>query len=426
MGDICYPVSIGEGANAKRYDKAFQTNAATAGRRKSLLRAAHGKGLVRCLCPGTGERRLAVRYRSKKDSYHLSRYPKKGSEHAVSCQYHSQAPENSGLGAYSKDVVVETSDGHLSLKLTLSLRKKDPAEVPASRVNAPSMSNGSVSMSAMTLGGLLHLLWTEAHLNEWSPGTKRWLGPVHARLLGAADRMVASGMRISNALVVAASSPGNQADENAKKVSSAARNKRRLIAIAPLAKHSEETEQVMSSQLKIAGFHGMPYLNMNADLWARIGKSYPLAMKAWRNGCTVVAIVQTDQPVVGKKSASAEALNVALMIVSSQWIPVESGYEWKIEKMLRGEDRAFIKPMRYDSKHEVVFPDFWLTDARADKPLPMEVYGLARPDYLARKDEKAIHYDREYGSAGWWSWEAYKDPKGTAIPPFPAAVSIPG
>lgn len=82
MGDICYPVSIGEGANAKRYDKAFQTNAATAGRWKSLLRAAHGKGLVRCLCPGTGERRLAVRYRSKKDSYHLSRYPKKGSEHA--------------------------------------------------------------------------------------------------------------------------------------------------------------------------------------------------------------------------------------------------------------------------------------------------------------------------------------------------------
>jgi hypothetical protein len=39
------------------------------------------------------------------------------------------------------------------------------------------------------------------------------------------------------------------------------------------------------------------------------------------------------------------------------------------------------------------------------------------PDYLLRKQEKTVHYDREYGPGNWWSWNAAEK---SDIPDFPA------
>ena len=425
MSDKCYPVSIGEGAKVERYSEAYQTARQNAAKWKAVLQKAHGKDLVRCLCPGSGDRLLAVRYRSEKDSYHLSRYPRTGAEHAVNCQYYAEAPEQSGLGAYSVGVVEETDDGKLRVKLTLSLRKKEPVDVQLVDVEAPTTAKSSTSKTskpAMTLGGLLHLLWTEARLNQWDPDTgNRWIGPVHARLLRAAKRVVVSRMRIGDALIVAGTR-GDQETANRGKVESAAKNKRRLIAIGQLAEHSADIEEAMSRCIKIESGWGLPYLNITPDLWDQTVQSYPLAVLAWRKKCPVVAIMQTDQPEKDSKGRyKTQVLNIALMIVSQAWVPVESGYEWKIEKQLREQRRAFVKPMRFDAGKELVFPDFWLTDAGNGRHVPMEVYGRNDQDYLDRKAEKATYYDDQYTPTGWWYWDAYSDPRGKAIPPFPLA-----
>lgn len=418
MSENRYPVSIGVGENVKQYTEAFQTQQEYAHQWKSVLQKAHGTGFVRCLCPGTGTRRLAVRHRSDNDSFHLSRYPHSGAEHSLDCQYYSPDPDKSGLGGYSKGVVEETSDGDLKVKLTLSLRKKDPAESSPAEGTPTSSPGGKATKPAMTLGGLLHLLWSEAGINQWTPGMagKRGLGLIHSRLQQAADRMIASRMRIGDALVIAASSAGQQADANSQKVASAIRNKRRLVVIAPLAAHSAEREQTMSRYLTIKGYHGIPRLFMSDELWQRTARSYEAQLRGWRQGRQVVAIVQTDQPASPSK---ADALNVALMVVSDEWIPVESGFEAQIEARLREQGRRFIKPLRFDSGTDQVFPDFWLTDVGAGRVLPMEVYGRKDPKYLARKDEKTAYYARYYGPTGWWAWDASSDPKGQEIPPFP-------
>lgn len=420
MADQRYPVSIGQGETAKQYSEAYQTQPGYAVQWKGILQKAHGQALVRCLCPGKGTRRLAVRHRSEHDSFHLSRYPHTGAEHALDCLYYSPDPDKSGLGAYSKGVVEETKDGDLKIKLTLSLRKKDPAEIQPMEGTSPAPSSSKPSKPAMTLCGLLHLLWSEAGLNQWVPGMagKRGLGLIHSRLQHAADRMLASRMRIGDALLIATSSAGQQADANSHKVASAIRNKRRLIVVAPLAAHSEEREQAMSGYLAIAGFHGVPRLLMDGELWQRTARSYSAALRGWREGRRVIAIVQTDQPTVPSK---AQALNVALMVVSDEWIPVESGYEAVIEAMLRDQGRKFIKPMRFDAEQEQVFPDFWLMDVGAGRELPMEVYGRQDPKYLARKEVKFAYYTRHYGPTGWWSWDASADPRGLSIPAFPPA-----
>ncbi|MEL1369343.1 hypothetical protein O3W73_24915, partial [Salmonella enterica subsp. enterica serovar 4,[5],12:i:-] len=66
-----------------------------------------------------------------------------------------------------------------------------------------------------------------------------------------------------------------------------------------------------------------------------------------------------------------------------------------------------------------VFPDFYLLDTKSDKPFPMEVFGMATPAYLARKQLKKDYYNREYGPYGWWHWDATTASETMVLPHFP-------
>ena len=419
MSDQRYAVTIVHGDSVKQYSEQFQTQASYAAPWKAVLQKAHKQATVSCQCPGTGCRLLAVRHMSDNDSFHLSRYPRTGAEHALDCVYYSPDPDKSGLGSYSKGVVEETSEGDLKIKLTLSLRKKEPADTgQAPEATGSSSGSGKATKPAMTLLGLLHLLWNEAGLNTWSPGMagKRGLGLVHSRLQDAADRMLASRMRIGDALVIAAGSKGFQSEANERKVKSAIKNNRRLLVIAPLAGHTEDREKTAARYLTITGFNGVPRMFLDDEIWSTVARRFKRELSAWRQGRRVIAIVQSDQPT---EPGKAQALNVALMVVSDEWIPVESSYEAVIEARLREESRRFVKPLRFDSSEDQVFPDFWLMDASAGTEYPMEVYGRSDPKYLARKEVKATYYRTHYGT-GWWAWDASSDPQGNAIPEFPS------
>jgi hypothetical protein len=100
--------------------------------------------------------------------------------------------------------VTEIEDGGLRVRLGIGLRKKDPLESAAA--TAQVSSGSSTRRPAMTLLGLLHLLWSEARLNTWYPRMegKRRLGLVHAKLQETAASILASGARLSDFLLVAA------------------------------------------------------------------------------------------------------------------------------------------------------------------------------------------------------------------------------
>ncbi|MCQ7129014.1 DUF1173 domain-containing protein [Salmonella enterica] len=83
------------------------------------------------------------------------------------------------------------------------------------------------------------------------------------------------------------------------------------------------------------------------------------------------------------------------------------------------EHRQYVKPMRYDASISEVFPDFYLLDTKSDKPFPMEVFGMATPAYLARKQLKKDYYNREYGPYGWWHWDATTASETMVLPHFP-------
>lgn len=430
MSDKHFPVRIKYTDKSTDYSTEFQTSGEHARAWKSVLQKAHSRAIVECLCGGPGDCRLAIRYLSASDKYHLSKYPHTGPEHALTCLFYSPDHSKSGLGAYSAGVVEETLAGDLKIRLKVGLRKRDAKEVdeeeeeeqPEEEVSATPAPSAGKSKTAMTLLGLLHLLWSESHLNTWTPAMtgKRNLGLVHHLLNATAGKVLTSRMRLDEALVVATSTAkGKHADANAAKVAKAIRNKRRLVVVAPLAAHTPEREACESKYLTITGFYGIPRLMVDEELWTIVKRRFPREISAWRQGRKVIAIAQTDKPSSKKE---ADTLDIALMVVSAEWVPVESSYEATIEAKLREESRRFQKPLRFDSAEEVVFPDFWLTDVGNTREFPMEVYGRADPKYLARKQVKSDHYTTEYGSSGWWWWDAVTDPQGQNIPPFPPAT----
>lgn len=416
-----YPVQIQKASGAQDYSAGFQTDSQYVKQWQSALRTAHQSKLpVSCGCNGTGPRRFAVRYMSGSDTYHLARYANSSEQHALDCLYYAPDPGKSGRGGYSKGVVEETNDGDLRIKLTLSLRKQEPADTGEPQPERPSSNGSRATKPAMTLLGLLHLLWTEAELNVWAPGMKgkRDTSLIHRRLVLAASRITTHRQRLDESLVAAtAQSGGDEEKSNASKVASAIRNNRRLLVVAPLAAHSQERAEGKPGYLAIRGFHGVPRLYYNTDTWAAVVRRYKRELSAWSQGKRVVAIAQTDKP---SSQEAAQALNIALMVVSDEWVPVDSSHEARIESKLRDESRRFFKPLRYDAGEDVVFPDFWLLDLPSNQAFPMEVYGLTTPKYLARKAVKTNHYATEYGPNGWWEWNAANDPNGLAIPAFPA------
>lgn len=381
------------------------------------------------MCAGSGNRRLAIRYLSGGDKFTLSKYPHTGPEHSLRCVFYSQDHKKSGLGAYSVGVVEETSDGDLKIRLKMGLRKKGPADgeqdEEATNLNETKISaspNGGRSKTAMTLLGLLHLLWSESRLNTWAPtmSGKRDLGVIHHVLNDTAAKVLTSRLRLAEALVVATSSANaNNEKANDTKVTNAIKHGRRLVVVAPLAAWTSERENCVTNSLSIRGFNGVPKLIVDPELWADVKKRFYMVISGWRTGLQVVAIAQTDTP---SSQSVAHVLDIALMLVSKEWVPVESGYEAKIEAKLRDESRKFLKPLRFDSTEELVFPDFWLTDLGTQQEFPMEVFGRSNPEYLARKQVKTDHYTNEYGPSGWWWWNAVADPDGQNIPAFPPAI----
>ena len=170
----------------------------------------------------------------------------------------------------------------------------------------------------------------------------------------------------------------------------------------------------MESQLAVAGFNGIPLLDMPKGLWQRTVARFPGAIAAWRQQHGVIAIVELEPKREGRY---AQVVDLALMPITTTWIPVESSFERLIADKLIDEGRAFTKPLRFDAEQDAVFPDFLLRDTGADTPL--EVFGRSDETYANRRAAKESHYRQAFGTNGWWYWDASADPAGNNLQPFP-------
>jgi hypothetical protein len=417
--DRRYPVVVTLNGQQRTYSPAFQTSPEFSAGWQSVLRMAYGRAELQCGC-STGEgRRLAVKFYAASDSYDLARFSLSGQEHDTECQYYATGSSAGGLSAYARGVIDPQADGSVKIRLAIALAARSRVKIdgapPVDRVGA----RPGTRQSAMTLLGLLHYLWSEAQLNAWHPAWagKRSDASIPGRLMRVAESIQVGKATLAGVLLVPArKAHWDEAKDNARRVEHALTNRMRMIAVAPLASYSAERETIMSERLVLSSFFGMPMIFLEEKLWDAVKRTYPLAVRAWCNGQRVIALAQVELR-AGKKGVVAQAIDVALMIVTADWIPVESGYELLVAEQLVEQGRSFYKPLRFDAGGDVVHPDFMLMDQK--RPMPMEVFGRSDPEYVERMAKKIAHFNGAYGHDGWWRWRVEGRGAVESMPPFP-------
>lgn len=420
MSDV-HPVTITLSEKVRTFSANFQTETTFSSGWQSTLKAAYGKAELRCGCTGSGPKRLAVKYYEGSDQFSLARFSLSGGQHSIDCQFYSASPTQTGAGGGNSSVLDQQPDGSVKIRLEIGMVERDtPAEL-ASPKRPQQERKPSTSQSSMKLLGLLHYLWDEAGLNQWMSGFAGKRRPsVAYRLINNATENVWAGTLklVDQMLLPAFGADTQEADRNRERAAAALESKHRMLLIAPLAAFTQERADIMARQMKISGFHGMPIVYMKAGLWDTTVRRFKNELSAWRNGAGTVAIIQVELK-KSSKSVYASAIDMAIMSITSEFIPVESSYERIIADRLVAQGRSFSKPLRFDSITDQVLPDFILTDTKRE--VPLEVFGRNDAAYLQRKREKEAYYDELYGRGGWWSWNASANSDAESVPPFPAA-----
>lgn len=417
---IVYPARSEQ--SAKVYSREFQTSERYGLSWQSVLRATkESHSPFTCLCNPDHGLRLAVRFYSASNSFSLARYPGTGYLHRNDCAYYTADLQSGGLQAYTDDVVVVDSNGKYLVKYELPISSRLTTSEPSDEATEQSSSSAGGSHAKMTSLGLLHLLWELSGYNKWRPGFKgkRTFSGLHAHLRSAAQSVRIAKLPVSNVLLVAAPfAEGAQRDMNVSALQSAAEQKRRILAIAPLPTRGDII--LPNGQLRLRHFHGMPFFRIGKRLWESACHSYQrqMLLRDGQHGEQLIAFIYGERPCKADDSPDApfvsDVRKLAVMAVTNALIPVESSHEATVARLLVDQDRAFTKPLRYDGG--AVLPDFVFDDTDP-AGIPMEVFGMADEAYVARRQEKIRHYDQEFGAGHWWSWDAISD---QPIPAFPA------
>lgn len=381
---------------------------------QTLLKEAYQFKRTVCLCPGTGDKKLKIRHMSKSDTFHLSAYSNTGFEHADDCSFYGLGRKQSGLGGYERNVI-EIDGNAIKVRLSITLKAKSaPLSTTITDIDKKTPGN-SKSKPAMSILGLLHLLWTESALNTWKPSfeNRRSTGTIYNSIMLVSGKIKVGKLTLADNLLVAANS-GKINDEKVKRIVSAGE---RLILVAPLKSYTDERDN-SPRYLPLDNDNGFPKINISLPLWNKAKQSFQSEFSSWRNGNKVMAIVQIDVPTLHKSTNKffAPALELGLMAVSDSWIPIDSSYEGLVERKLVREGRSFIKPLRYDANNDIVFPDFILLDL--DPAYPLEVFGMSTPEYLERKAIKIDYYEKNHDKK-WWFWDVPSKPSYDSIPELP-------
>lgn len=352
-----------------------------------------------CLCREPGCPMYVARIG---DLYLIKRMPLSGGVHDSSCDSYEPAHELSGLGALMGSAIqVDPQSGMAALKLDFSLSRTGSRA--ASVLAGQNSASVSGDPSRMSLRGLLHYLWHEAELTVW---TSRWAGKRHWwnvrwHLLEAAGQMTVRGGPLADVLFV----PEPFRAEN-KEAIEQRRNAVLATALPPksgprkllvLVGEVKEIVPARSGQkLVIRHLPGFPFIiddALHRRLQARFEKE--LSLWAADSGSHLMTIATFGLNPAGL----AIVEEIALMVVSENWIPYETVPEKRLVDALARLHEKSVKGLRYDLQPDQPIANALLQNRQEPTALFVVPAG-ADENYKASLDEM-IAARPEIGS---WIW----------------------
>ncbi len=364
----------------------------------------------RCLCVPGGIEMYVARHRE----YVVKRMPETGKQHHPDCSSFEPDPQESGLGELMGEAVLEREAGQVELRVDFPWTRSCGRGV--ARSEPRDVAEVGVAQRRMSLRALTHYLFERAGFNRWSPAMegKRSQGVLYKYLQEAAQGLTVKGVALADRLYVP------EPFSEATRFEAAQRRRTKLAVLrpddaqAPLAIVLGEFKAVDSaasgSRVWIKHMPDAPLLVANKT-WERMVRVFAPLFEARDADTGHKARLIMTALIRARREHTYEIDAASMMLTSAQCIPVEGVHELPLIDALVAAHRRFIKPLRYDARREVAFPNALLLDS-GPQAVPLHVVSPFMDPKVRQAREAVI------SGAGMavWSWRT-TDPMG----PLPAA-----
>jgi len=393
---------------------------------QQALEAAYERGLQPlCLCRNPG----VAMYISRYQQLVIKRLPETGHQHHPTCPSYEQAPGQSGLGEVLGEAVIERAPDRVEVRVEFPLtRRLGRAAAPAN----PAVDHSEVAARRPALGlrGLAHLLLQRAGFNRWSPrmqGKRTWY-VMHKHLYAVSHEVETKGARLADILLV----PEPYSIEEAAAISK--RRARFMSILLTPAEGLQFNLMLVLSELKEFSATDIDYrivlkhmpdcpLYMERKAGDRFKRVFEGEYEAWAHQRSAQHVSNLDPwrlrflfcgLIYAKREGVYYIDTATLVVLTSTWIPLDKPYEHLLIDELVRQERRFLKPLRFESKHGAAFPNAVLLDT-GDTETPLDILTPFMPD--RDRSEKQLAISRR--PDGWvWRMDAEQEP-----PAFPAAVN---
>ena len=322
--------------------------------------AAHQR--PRCMCLVEGVEMYVARLG---DGYIVKRMPDTGSHHAPDCPSYEPPAEFSGLGQVLGSAITEDpATGQTTLKLNFPLTKMSGrSQMPPAGDEGDSVSSTGTKLS---LRSLLHYLWDQAELTRWHPGFtgKRTWATVRRHLLQAADHKLARGDALRARLYVPEPFSIDERD---------AINARRLAQWqqATTVRGKPQQLKMLIGEVKeiVPARYGFKAVvkhvpdrafAIDEQLYRRLGRRFESELALWAASDEIHMVTIATFGV--SDTGIPTIVEMSLMPVTPQWLPIEDSFEWQLVDRLVAEGRAFIKGLRYNLSRDRCVASALVTD----------------------------------------------------------------
>jgi hypothetical protein len=348
----------------------------------AAIATAHARHLrPRCLCVDRGSNAGLEMYIARlafpNSGCIVKRMPNTGHHHAPACSSYEPPPEMSGLGQVLGTAIKEDpATGETTLRLDFSMSKiAGRSAMPPSGGHNDSVTTSGTRLS---LRGLLHYLWDQAELTRWQPGFagKRTWGTVRKHLLIAAENKIARGHPLRSRLYIPEVFAVEQRDAiNARRmtqwspaIASPGKPQHLMLLIA------EAKEIVPARYGHKAVMKHMPdqAFALDEQLYRRLGRRFESELALWAAADDVHMVIIATFSVAA--AGIPTIVELSLMPVTRQWLPVKDGFEKRLIERLVAEGRSFVKGLRYNLGTDTALASATLTDCDGAAPLLFVVH----------------------------------------------------
>lgn len=309
------------------------------------------------------------------DQFVVKRMPLSGGAHHPQCESYEPPYELTGLRPLIGSAIqIDSATGAAALKLDFSMTKRGShTSTEKSGAERPAIVKNETRK--LSLRALLHYLWHEGGLTEW---TSLWIGKRHwwqvrSHIVEAARTMTVRTEPLVDRLFVP--EPFRAEDKTAIE-------QRRAMALAEIYQSAPGPKRLMlligeikefgqarsGRKVVIKHMPGFP-LFIDERPWKALQTRFSAQLELWQasEASHLIAVMT-----IGATASGLATINeIALMTVTGEWLPVESVYEERVLEKLTKMRRKSVRGLRFNLSSSQPVAVATLPEA---KPVPVALY----------------------------------------------------